>query len=131
MSNSLYLFVFVTIFSLVYFIFIKPRTFRLVKIIPFVILLCFTIFWEARWTYNKKKFITNEVSSKVIKSFSLGNGIVEFKLENNFRVEFSPNRFFIVVGDSIVKKSNSSFFFVYRKDYTGKYVLFKEYDYEE
>lgn len=131
MKNSLYLFILLTILNLVYYIFIKPRTFRLVKIIPFIVIVCFSIFRDVRWIYNKKKFITNEVSSKAIKSYGLGNGIVEFKLDNNFRVEFSPNRFFIIVGDSIVKKSNSSFFKVYRKDFKGNYFLYKVYDYEE
>lgn len=130
MRYQIIIFIIFFLFVFIYYIFIKHGTFKFINIFPAIILMCLSILWHIRWEYNKNKFIDNAIYSKAISSYGLGNGIVEFKLDSNYTVEFSPDRFFILVGDSIAKSENSSIFNVYRKE-SGKYVFFKEYDYEQ
>lgn len=77
---------------------------------------------------QQRAFFESDFNSIVVKSNSYFGRTIEFHLDNGFTLYFSPpveNR--IMIGDSVVKESESYQYEVYRKNRNNKFEYFSSY----
>ena len=95
-----------------------------------VLLLTYSIYYDLRNKNIHDEFISTACHSKIIDSYEWKGDQFELTLENKIIMFSTSYSFGLHVGDSIVKQANTSWFEVYRKDYTDKYVFYKRFDYD-
>jgi hypothetical protein len=117
--------------SFIFYKYVRPGTFNIKVILH--ILLFFGIIGsiDLRFRYINNKFIETEFHSKIIDSFKWRPRINEFTLENKTKLISSLDDYDLQIGDSIVKSENTTIYDVYKKDFTGKFIFYKRYDYND
>jgi energy-coupling factor transporter transmembrane protein EcfT len=127
-KNLLYLLI-ALLFSTFIYLFFKKRTRAFYKIIPILIFVGIIIYLNASGLYQRNKFIKNDIKSTITDSDDWQQRTIEYYLKNGTTIYSTLNSFNLQIGDSISKEANSSLFYVYRKNYIGKYEFYNRYDY--
>lgn len=101
-------------------------------ILPVVIVASWFIILQVNGRKNIRNFYYAKFSSVIIKSNSYYGRSVELHLQNGIKLYFLPplgDK--IVIGDSVVKKSNTYLYDVYRMDLNHQPHLITTYDYRK
>jgi len=117
-----------TVISIIYYRYVKPGTFNFKSLVPFVIFFGVFIYFDISGAIKRNQFYKNEINSIIIKSSNWQVRTTEFYLKDGFQIHSSFNSLDLQIGDSIVKKANTTVYDVYRKDYNRIYVFLKKYD---
>jgi len=101
-----------------------------IAVIIFMVVILITYFIWVR-TYHVN-FYQSMINSIVIDSSDWQKRSIDFYLRDGSIINFVvPVEDKMKIGDSVSKPANSTFFEVYRKNDSGVYYLFKQYDFKQ
>lgn len=105
---------------------------NILKLLPFALIIGLIIALQIRGMTFTKSFYKKTINLKVVSSNDWQLRSIDFYLSDNTRINFTqPIGDKFKIGDSVSKPANSYMFKVYRKNETGEYEFFKEYNYED
>ena len=110
----------------------KDRKFKLWELYPILILFGIFGYFYIYGKRNFNYFNKHDINSKIIRINNYENKSLQFYYNEDYCITTEEtNNDTLSIGDSIVKKMDTAFFDVYRKDYFGTYVFYKRYDYKK
>ena len=124
-----YIIISLIIGAIIYFVYIKPDTFKFRKIMPFLIVFAILIFLDIRFRTNNNNFYDYSFHSVVSKSNNYRKELTNYILNNDLTLYSIDSSYDIKIGDLIIKNSNTYEYKVYRKNEFGTYQFVHQYQY--
>ena len=129
--GTVFFIVFLCFASFIFRKYKKSNKFKLWKLYPILILFGIFGYFYIHGKKNFNFFNKHDINSKIIRINNYENKSLQFYYNEDYYITTTEtNNDTLSIGDSIVKKTNATFFEVYRKDFFGTYVFYKRYDYQ-
>ena len=100
-----YILMFLTIvIGFIYYKFIKPRTFKIVKLLPFIIVFGIFSYLDLTHRFNNNRFFKESFHTVIIDCYNYGKAAnSNYLLKNKLFIYTMSGEFDLMIGDSVIK----------------------------